>query len=63
MKSVFNYLKKIDFPSDYIDHFEEKFRLEIEKPTEIKDKIYNSKETKEDEKVEKKKEFDISDNF
>lgn len=30
MKAVFEYLKKNDFPIDYIEHFEEKFRLEFE---------------------------------
>ena len=51
MKAVFNYLKKIDFPIDYIDHFEEKFKEEInktkkiDKPKEkIKLKINNTKE-------------------
>ena len=63
MKAVFNYLKKIDFPIDYIDHFEEKFRLEIEKATEIKRKVYNSKETNKEMETEKEKEFDITDNF
>ena len=63
MKTVFAYLEKNDFPIDYVDHFKEKFRLEIEKSSENKEKIYNPKKTKEDEKVEKKKEFDISDNF
>lgn len=42
MKVVLEYLKKNDFPFDYIDHFEEKFRLEIE--TTIKD----NKDTKKD---------------
>ena len=63
MKAVFNYLKKIDFPIDYIDHFEEKFRLEIEKATENKRKVYNSKETNKEMETEKEKEFDITDNF
>ena len=31
MKAVFIYLEKNNFPIDYINHFEEKFRLEIEK--------------------------------
>ena len=31
LKAVFNYLEKKDFPIDYVDHFEEKFSLEIEK--------------------------------
>ena len=51
MKAVFNYLKKIDFPIDYIDHFEEKFKEEINKTKKIdkpkeknKLKINNTKE-------------------
>lgn len=63
MKAVFNYLKKIDFPINYIEHFEEKFRLEIEKITENKEKSRNSKETNKDKEVEKEKEFDITDNL
>ncbi|WP_261787927.1 HipA domain-containing protein [Fusobacterium necrophorum] len=63
MKTVFAYLEKNDFPIDYVDHFKEKFRLEIEKITENKEKSNNSKEINDDEKVEKKKEFDISDKF
>ena len=63
MKAVLSYLEKNNFPSDYIEHFEEKFRLEIEKITENKEKSNNSKEINNDEKVEKKKEFDISDKF
>lgn len=51
MKAVFNYLKKIDFPTDYIDHFEEKFKDEINKTKKIDNpeeksrlKINNTKE-------------------
>lgn len=63
MKAVLNYLKKIDFPVDYTDYFEEKFRLEIEKITENKEKSHNSKEinkTNENKEVEKEKKFDIN---
>ncbi len=63
MKAVFNYLKKIDFPIDYLEHFEEKFRSEIEKITENKEISNNSKEINEDEEKEKEKEFDITDNL
>ena len=63
MKAVLSYLKKNNFPINYTDHFKEKFRLEIETSSENKEKTYNPKKTKEDEKVEKKKEFDISDKF
>ena len=63
MKAVFIYLEKNDFPSDYIEHFEEKFRLEIEKTTKNKEKSNNSKEINEDEEIEKEKEFDITDNL
>ena len=63
MKAVLSYLEKNNFPINYTDHFKEKFRLEIEKSSENKEKTYNPKKTKEDEKVEKKKEFDISDKF
>ena len=65
MKTVFAYLEKNDFPIDYVDHFEEKFRLEIEKSSENKEKSNNLKEINEDEEIEKNKdkEFDISDNF
>lgn len=35
MKSVFNYLKNNGFPSDYIEHFEEKFKEEINKTKKI----------------------------
>ena len=60
MKAVFVYLEKNNFPIDYINHFEEKFRLEIEKSTENKEKSNNSKEINEDEEKEKEKEFDIN---
>ena len=63
MKAVLSYLEKNNFPINYTDHFKEKFRLEIEKSSEKKEKTYTPKKTKEDEKVEKKKEFDISDKF
>ena len=63
MKAVFSYLEKNNFPIDYIDHFEEKFRLEIEKIAENKEKSNNLKEINEDEVIEKKKEFDITDNL
>ena len=60
IKAVLSYLEKNDFPIDYIDHFEEQFRLEIEKSTEKnKEKSNNSKEINEDEKVEKKKEVEL----
>ena len=60
MKAVFVYLEKNDFPIDYIDHFEEKFRLEIEKSTKNKEKSNNSKEINEDEEIGKEKKFDIN---
>lgn len=63
MKAVFVYLEKNNFPIDYINHFEEKFRLEIEKITENKEKSHNSKEinkTNENKEVEKEKKFDIN---
>ena len=63
MKAVFSYLEKNNFPINYIDHFEEKFRLEIEKTTENKEKSNKSKEINEDEEIEKEKEFDITDNL
>ena len=63
MKIVFAYLEKNDFPIDYVEHFEEKFRLEIEKISENKEKSHNSKEINEDEEIEKEKKFDISDNL
>lgn len=59
MKAVFEYLEKNDFPSDYIKHFEEKFRLKIEKTTENEEKSHNSKETNKDEKIEKEKKKEI----
>ena len=60
IKAVLSYLEKNDFPIDYIDHFEEQFRLGIEKSTEKnKEKSNNSKEINEDEKVEKKKEVEL----
>ena len=46
MKTVFIYLEKNNFPIDYINHFEEKFMLEIEKITENKEKTYNPKKLK-----------------
>lgn len=63
MKAVLSYLEKNNFPSDYIEHFEEKFGLEIEKSNENKVKSNISKETNKDEEIEKekKKEFDITD--
>ena len=60
---MFIYLEKNNFPIDYINHFEEKFRLEIEKIAENKEKSNNLKEINEDEEIEKKKEFDITDNL
>lgn len=63
MKAVFSYLEKNNFPIDYIDHFEGKFRIEIEKIAENKEKSNNLKEINEDEEIEKKKEFDITDNL
>ena len=63
MKAVFSYLEENDFPIDYINHFEEQFRLEIEKIAENKEKSNNSKEINEDEEIkkdkDKDKEFDI----
>lgn len=53
MQTLFSYLEKNDFPIDYVDHFKEKFRLEIEKTTENKEKSNNSKEINEDEETEK----------
>ena len=62
MKAVFSYLEENDFPSDYINHFEEEFRLEIEKSTKNKEKSNNFKKNDEDEEIkkEKDKEFDIN---
>ena len=57
---MFSYLEKNNFPIDYINHFEEKFMLEIEKTTKNKEKSNKSKEINEDEEIEKKKEFDIN---
>ena len=63
MKAVFSYLEENDFPIDYINHFEEQFRLEIEKIAENKEKSNNLKEINEDEEIkkdkDKDKEFDI----
>ena len=63
IKAVFSYLEENDFPIDYINHFEEQFRLEIEKIAENKEKSNNLKEINEDEEIkkdkDKDKEFDI----
>ena len=63
MKAVFSYLEENDFPIDYINHFEEQFRLEIEKIAENKEKSNNLKVINEDEEIkkdkDKDKEFDI----
>ncbi len=59
MQTLFSYLEKNDFPIDYVDHFKEKFRLEIEKTTENKEKTNNSKEINEDEETEKEKEVKL----
>ena len=63
MKAVLSYLEKNNFPINYTDHFKEKFRLEIKKIAENKEKSNNLKEINEDEETEKKKEFDITDNL
>ena len=62
MKAVFSYLEENDFPIDYINHFEEQFRLEIEKSTKNKEKSNNFKKNDEDEEIkkDKDKEFDMS---
>lgn len=59
MKAVLSYLEKNNFPINYTEHFKEKFRLEIEKSTENKEKSNNSKEINEDEKIEKEKKKEI----
>lgn len=59
MKAVLEYLEKNDFPSDYIEHFEDKFRLKIERTTENKEKSNVSKEINKDEEIEKEKKKEI----
>lgn len=59
MSNIFKSLEDNNFPINYIEHFKDKFRLDIKKPIENKEKSNNLKEINEDKETEKEKKVEL----